>query len=455
MSGMRPLKIGISWVRGVVGETLTPELIVDFACAFGTYVEGQPVAVGHDSRRSAPMVHAAVLGGLQSCGCQVLDLGLVPTPAIQYFIRSHRLAGGISITASHNDSRWNALKFVGLEGVLLRSFQSEEVMDIYHLGEFRKRAWDHLGVIKSVQNAAQRYFDFLLRKLDVPAIRKSHFTVVTDCCAGAGGGIVRSFLDQLGCKVISLNDEPDGEFPHSPEPNVANMKGLASVVKSVGAEIGFLVNIDVDRVGLVAEGGIALSEEYVFPIVADYVMNSTRGCVVSTLSTSAMVEDAARRQGRKVVRARIGEGYVLQKVLAEKAAVGGEGSGGVVIPKWTRWFDGFASMGLILEGMARKQTPLSGLAARLPRYHMVKGAVPSSSETIYPVIEAFRNRYQDKSPNLEDGVRVDWPDGWMHVRASNTEPLIRIIAEAEDPARARGIYEECLEQILSLHAGRT
>src|SRR5437867_5778553 len=184
---MKPLKIGISWVRGVVGETLTPELVVDFACAFGTFVDGAPVAVGHDSRRSAPMVHAAVLSGLQSCGCPVLDLGLLPTPIIQHVVSSRRLAGGISVTASHNDARWNALKFIGREGMLLNPFQSEEVMDIYHLGEFRKAAWNHLGKVRHTQGASSRYFGFLFRRLDVPLIRRSRFKVVCDCCAGAGG----------------------------------------------------------------------------------------------------------------------------------------------------------------------------------------------------------------------------------------------------------------------------
>ena len=452
---MRPLKIGISWVRGVVGETLTPELVVDFACALGTFVDGGPVAVGHDSRRSAPMVHAAVLAGLQSCGCPVLDLGLLPTPIIQHVIRSRRLAGGISVTASHNDARWNALKFIGRDGILLNSYQSQEVMDIYHLGEFRKQPWNRLGKIQRASDFAPRYFDFLLRRLDVPLIRKSRFTVVSDCCAGSGGGIVRAFLERLGCTVVALNDDPDGDFPHPPEPSVRNMKGLASVVRSVDADAGFLVNVDVDRVGFVAEHGDALSEEYVFAILADYLMDSTRGCVISTLSTSRMVDTAARRHNRKVVYARIGEGYVLQKVLSERAAVGGEGSGGVVVPKWNLWFDGFTSMGLILECIARKKVKLSELASRLPRYHMLKGSIPSSSETIYPLIEAFRRRYQDHNPSLEDGVRVDWDDAWVHIRASNTEPLIRVIVESEKPARAREIYDECLDLIRSLQGGRT
>jgi len=447
---VKPLKIGISWVRGVVGETLAPELVVDFACAFGTFVEGAPVAVGHDSRRSAPMVHAGVLAGLQSCGCDIVDLGLLPTPIIQYAVRSRRLAGGISITASHNDARWNALKFIGRDGMLLNSFQSGQVMDIYHLGEFRKRPWDKLGQIRRDERAAQGYFEFLLDKLDAPRIRKAHLKVVTDCCAGAGGGLVRGFLERIGCTVVALNDEPDGDFPHSPEPNVRNMKGLASVVKSVGADAGFLVNTDVDRVGLVAGGGIPLSEECVLPILADYILDSTPGCVVSTLSTSRMVESAAARHGRKLIRARIGEGYVLQKVVTEKAAVGGEGSGGVVVPKWTRWFDGFASMGLVLECMARRKTTLAELAAGLPRYHMIKGSIPSSSERIYPLLEAFRKSYHSESPNLEDGVRVDWKDAWLHIRASNTEPLIRIIVEAENLARARELYDLCYAQVQRL-----
>ena len=315
---MRPLKIGISWVRGVVGETLTPELLVDFACAFGTFVDGSTVAVGYDSRRSSPMVHAAVLAGLQSCGCTSRRPGLAPTPLVQFAIRSCRLAGGISITASHNDAKWNALKFIGKEGMLLNSFQSQEVMDIYHLGEFRKNPWNSLGKVRALPDIPERYFEYLLARLDVPSIRKARLKMVSDCCDGAGAGLIPAFLERLGCKVIRLNDEPDGEFPHPPEPNVRNMKGVASVVESVEADLGISVNADADRLGFVAAGGTALSEEYVFPIVADYLLESTRGPVVSTLSTSRMVENAAARHGRKVIYARIGEGYVVEKVHERK-----------------------------------------------------------------------------------------------------------------------------------------
>jgi phosphomannomutase len=451
---MKPLKIGISWVRGVVGETLTPEVLVDFACAFGTFVEGAPVAVGHDSRRSAPMVHAAVLAGLQSCGCPIVDLGLVPTPIVQYVVRSRRLAGGISLTASHNDARWNALKFIGRDGMLLNPFQSEAVMDIYHLGEFQKRPWNGLGPVRRDAAAVARYLEFVWSRLDTAALGRARFSVVTDACSGAGGGLARRFLERLGCRVLALNDAADGEFPHAPEPNVSNMRGLASVVASVRADAGFLLNIDVDRVGLVADGGVALGEECVLPIVADYVLESARGSVVTTLSTSRMVEAVAARRKRGVVRARVGEGYVVHRVVAEHAAVGGEGSGGVVVPKWTRWFDGFLSMGLVLECMARRGARLSELAAKLPRYHMLKGAVPSSSEHVYPVIESFRRLYREQDPNLDDGVRVDWADAWLHVRASNTEPLVRVIVEAEDPHRARELFDQSLDQIRRLQTGR-
>ena len=266
--------------------------------------------------------------------------------------------------------------------------------------------------------------------------------------------MIPAFLERLGCKVIRLNDEPDGEFPHPPEPNVRNMKGVASVVESVEADLGISVNADADRLGFVAAGGTALSEEYVFPIVADYLLDSTRGPVVSTLSTSRMVESAAARHGRKVIYARIGEGYVVEKVQSEKAAVGGEGSGGVVVPRWNRWFDAFSTAAIVLQCMARTEATLDELANRLPRYYLLKGALPSPSERTYPILEAFRRRYQENSPNLDDGVRVDWPDAWLHVRASNTEPLVRIIVEAEGETRARDLYDQSIDQIAQLQAGR-
>jgi phosphomannomutase len=447
---MKPLKIGISSIRGVVGETLTPELLVDFACAFGTFVDGGAVAVAHDSRKSAPMVRAAVLAGLQSCGCTVIDGGLLPTPILQHLVRSKHLPGGISITASHNDSQWNALKFVGENGSLLNPYQSEQVMDIYHLGEFRKSGWDRLGNIMPDSRAARMYFRFLRSKLDASVIRDRRFHVAVDACSGAGARFATGFLESLGCKVTALNDEPDGEFPHSPEPSAANMRGLASVVRSVGADLGFLLNSDVDRIGAVAGGGVALSEEYILPILADSVLAGKKGSVVSTYSTSRMVDSVAERYGRKVLRSRIGEGYVVQRVLLEKAAIGGEGSGGVVVPAWCSWFDGFAVMGLLLETLASTGRSLADAAAALPKYHMIKGSTASSTERMYRIIEFFRHRYREHAPNLEDGVRVDWPHSWIHVRASNTEPLIRVIVESEDAQKARELFTECMDQIARL-----
>jgi phosphomannomutase len=291
--------------------------------------------------------------------------------------------------------------------------------------------------------------------LDTHAIRAAGFRIVTDACNGSGAGLAAHFLERLGCRVTALNDVPDGDFPHSPEPTVRNMRGLAAVVTSVGADVGFLINADADRVGLVAGGGGTLSEEYVFPIVAAYRLESARGPVVSTLSTSRMVESVALLHKRPVVRARIGEGHVVQTALMQRAAIGGEGSGGVLVPQWTRWFDGFATMGVLLECLARRGVPLAELAGELPRFHMLKGTIPSSTERIYPIIEDFRREYRETNPNLEDGVRVDWKDAWLHVRASNTEPLIRVIVEAEDAGKARALFDGSLDRIRRMQSGRS
>ena len=281
-------------------------------------------------------------------------------------------------------------------------------------------------------------------------MKKRNLHVVVDACAGAGAGLASGFLESLGCRVTALNDEPDGEFPHSPEPRVQNMRGLSSVVASVGAAAGFLLNSDVDRVGAVAAGGEALSEEYILPILAGTVLAGKRGNVVSTYSTSRMIDSVAEKFGRNVVRSRIGEGYVVQRVLLEKAAIGGEGSGGVVLPSWCLWFDGFAVMASLLQMVASTGRSLSEAAAELPKLHMIKGSVASSSERMYRIIEVFRRRYREHSPNLDDGVRVDWPHSWFHVRASNTEPLIRVIVESEDLERARQIFADCMDQITRL-----
>lgn len=439
---MRQLKIGTSSVRGVVGETLTPELLVDFACAFGTYCDGGTVVIGRDTRQSSTMLRAAALSSLLSTGCKVIDLGISATPLVSFAVRELRAAGGLSITGSHNDSRWNALKFIGPDGSLLNAVNSEELLDIYHATEFTRVPWDHLQPWTPAPDLLERYLQHLLTALDVERIRAQHFRVAMDFCNGTGATVAVPLLEALGCTLIPLNEEPGSEFAHPPAPTAANMRQLAALLRYLDADLGAAINIDGDRIGFVTAAGEPLSEEHTFPLVAEHLLSRTPGPVVTNLSTSRMIDEVARSYGQSVIRTLIGEGHVVDKALAEHAVIAGEGSGGVAMPPASATFDGFLALGAVLEAMAATGESLAALADRLPQYFMRKGTLACSPDIVYQVLDGFRESFPGQAMNLTEGIRVDWEDAWLHIRASNTEPLLRIIVEATEATRADAIFNE-------------
>ncbi|MCC6446322.1 MAG: phosphoglucosamine mutase [Armatimonadetes bacterium] len=441
---MRQLKIGTSWVRGVVGDSLTPELIVNLGCAFGTYCDGKTVVIGRDTRQSSDMLRAAVVSSLLSTGCRVVDLGFSPTPLVSFAVRQLEAAGGLSITGGHNDSRWNALKFIGADGALLNAISSEEVLDIYHAAEFARVPWDGLKAWDCAPDILGRYLDHITTALDVERIRSARLRVAVDFCNGTGAAVAAPLLDALGCKLILLNEEPEAEFAHPPAPSVENMRQLAALLRYLSADLGVALNIDGDRIGFVTAEGTPLSEEDSFPLVADYLLSRSPGPVVTNLSTSHMIDEVARRYGQPVIRTYIGEGYVVDKGLTAHAAIAGEGSGGIAILPTVATFDGFLALGLVLEAMAARGETLAALAGRLPRYVMKKGSLSCPPDRVHAVMEHFRALYPDRETDQTDGLLVRWEDAWLHVRGSNTEPIVRIIAEAKDAARAESLFEEAM-----------
>jgi phosphomannomutase len=453
---MRQLKIGVSSVRGVVGDPLTPEMIVDFACAYGTYCDGGTVVIGRDARQSSVMLRAAVLSSLLSTGCRVVDLGLAPTPLVSFAVRDAGYAGGISITGSHNDISWNALKFIAADGTLLNAVASEEVLDIYHAAAFTRATWEQLQGCEQAPDLQDRYLQHLLASLEVEQIRARRFRVAVDFCNGTGYPVVSHLLEALGCTLIPLNEVAGSDFAHPPAPSAQNMRQLAALLRYLDADLGVALNIDGDRIGFVTASGLALSEECSFPIIADYLLSRRPGPVVTNLSTSRMIEGVARRYGQPTIRTLIGEGYVIDKALAEHAIVAGEGSGGVAAPPFAHTFDAFQNLGVILEAMAVTGESLQALADRLPRYCIRKGVLACPPNLVYQVLDGFRAQYAGQSLDLSEGVRVEWADAWLHLRASNTEPLLRLIVEAESPARADSLFEEVMAQAHRMafgHAG--
>jgi phosphomannomutase len=434
---MRELKIGTSWVRGVVGDALTPELIVDFASAFGTWCEGGPVVIGRDTRRSSEALRAAVTAGLLSTGCEVVDLGVVPTPVISFAVRELGTAGGIAVTGSHNDARWNALKFLGPDGALLNAVKSEELLDIYHGSGYLLAPWDRIKPVEMDSGRlVDRYLEHLFSVLDAELIRARGLRVAVDFCSGTGAAITASFLRELGCVLLPLNEEPTGEFPHPPAPSVANMRQLAALMKCLDADFGAAINVDGDRIGFVTGDGLALSEEYTLPLAASIRLKRRPGPVVTNLSTSRMIDSVAAQHGQPVIRTSVGESHVIDLGLAESAALAGEGSGGVAALPVAMTFDGLLTLGLVLEQVACTASSLGAIAESFPRYSIRKRHLPCPPNLVYRVLDRFRAQYADLEPDCRDGVRVCREDSWLHVRASNTEPILRIIVEAETSDRA-------------------
>ncbi len=434
---MKLLKLNISGVRGIVGQTITPELVIDFASAFGTMLPAGKVLAGRDSRKSGLMVQEAAVSALLSTGHEVVNLGICPTPIIQFLVKQHRAAGAIAITAGHNPAEWNALNFINSQGTYLNEFQGSELLDIYHLGHFAHQKLKKSPAVVNELNAEEVYFSWLSRRLRTEEISRARFKVVVDPCNGAGAGLVNKFFQSLGCELVAVNNEPSGYFPHEPEPRPRNAGEVSSLVRATGASVGFLLNSDVSRVSLVAETGETLSEEYTLPVVAGYYLEQQPGPVITSLSTSRMIEEVAARSRVPVIRTRVGQSALVQTMLQEDGALAGEGSGGLALRRFQPAFDGFAVMGLVLEAMAVKQKKLSELVKALPRYHIVKDKIVCPPHRLHSLVAETRKLYPRAEINLLDGLHVTLKEAWVHIRASSTEPLIRIIAESPSATRAQ------------------
>jgi len=446
---MKPLKIGITGVRGVVGESFTPELVVEFAQAFGTYMDSGRILVCRDTRPSGPMVRAGVSAGLLAAGCEVIDLDVCTTPSMQLAITQLGAVGGIAITAGHNPEQWNALKFVRGDGLYLNSTQGEELLDIYHQGEFIKIGWDKIKTgIKSL-DATSHHITKLKGAFDLEAIRAKHFRVAVDCCNGACARLIPRWLAELGCEVLALNDDTSAPFPHSPEPKPETMAQLRAVVKAGGADIGFAHDADGERLGIVTEQGEPLSEELTLTLATEIRLQQQVGPIVTNVSTGSAVDQIAARHGASVVRTPVGQAYISEAMLEHEAVLGGEGSGGIAVPEVHATHDSAAAIGLILERLARNGERVSELVGQLPRLTMIKHNFQLEPNRLYSVLQSFRLIVEREQliHDLTDGIKVSLPDGWVHARASNTESMIRLIVEAEDGTRAQQLLEWARDRI--------
>ena len=346
-------------------------------------------------------------------------------------------------------------QFINSRGALFNPTEGEELLDLYHAAAFKKVSWNRLGRERKLKDFLEDYIFSVVGALEVEAIRRCNFKVVLDAANGTAAKVVGPLFDFLGCKVILINEELDGDFAHPPAPSKENMKQLAAVVRNVKVDIGFAVNTDVDRVGIVTGKGTILSEEYTFPLVAAHVLKQQGEVVVTNFSTSRMIDHVAKERKARVIRTKIGEGNVVSRCIYENALLGGEGSGGVAYMPLVKGFDGFLTMALILEAMAHSGKTVEELVGLLPNYAMRKGVVSSPPEKVYHALEEVRRRYAEESPVLADGVLVSWADMWLHVRASSTEPLLRVIVEGENPQKVDRLFEDTLGLVNSTVYGKS
>jgi phosphomannomutase len=447
---MEPLKIGITGVRGVVGEAFTPDLVVRFAEAFGAYVDGGRVLVCRDPRPSGPMVQAAVTAGLLAVGCEVVDLGVCPTPSLQLAVPWQKASGGVSITGGHNPPEWNALKFVRADGLYLSSEQGEELLDVFHQGATSRVGWERIRTRVEERDAIEHHLERLRGAFDGAAVRARRPKVVVDCLNGSCAHLVPRWLSTLGCEVLPINDDPTLPFPHLPEPGVAAAAQTRAVVRAGGADVGLVLDADGERLSLVDDTGRALSEELTLPLAAEAALTRRAGAVVTNVSTSGLVDRVAARRGGHVVRTPVGQAFVAEAILEHHAVIGGEGNGGVAVPAVQASPDSAAAAALLLDHLARSGRPLSALVSELPVLSVQKLAVPVSPNLLYSVLAGFRRAIGEApgaTVDQTDGVKVLWSDGWVHVRASNTQSLVRIIAEADRPERAREMVDWARERL--------
>ena len=455
---MSDLMVSISGVRGIIGDSLGPIEAVRFGMALGTFLRRTDkdgtttVCIGRDSRPSGAMMASSVIAGLTAAGCGAIDLGIVTTPGAALMVRHLNCAGGVVITASHNPAQWNGIKFIRSDGIAFPDEQARQIRQHYFDGDFDVCDAANCGRVSTSGKTHAVHVDTVLQICDKLLIGSKRFRVVLDSINGAGCVVTAHLLSALGCELIHINGRADGNFAHQPEPTAENLRELGPSVSAHRAAVGFAQDPDADRLAVIDELGNYIGEEYTLALAAKYIFAKGPGTAVANLSTSRMIDRLAKDAGCSVIRTPVGEAHVANAIIQNGAVIGGEGNGGVIDPRVVPVRDSLVGIALILELMAETGQPLSELVSQIPRYHMVKTKFPCPAGRSAELLEAVRRHYEglgdsgDIRVDISDGIRIDLPDGWVHLRASNTEPIMRIIAESNSPQRT----DELIAQIKGL-----
>jgi len=453
---MQFLRVGTSGMRGKLAEGLSPDVATKYLSALGTYAECGKMVIGRDSRVSSRMFYELAISVLTSCGIDVIAIDLAIAAELSFAIKDFGACGGLLISAGHHAADWNSLIPFNQDGSYFNSVQTQELLDIYHSGDFRNCTWDKIGDVIEVTNEYKKnYADELVSKIDIEAIAKADFSVILDFCNGPGSIVAEYIIEKYKLNFLLINKCKSGHLPHDPEPRPRNASQVQTLVTTLNSDAGFVFCSDMSRFAIVTEKGDRLSEECSYPIVLYYLLKTHdyKGSVVSTYCTTKMVDDIVLKYGAKLVKAEPGQSYVVDKISESGALIGGEGSGSVSAPTHLPCYDGFLGILLVLENMAKSGKSLSELKAKLPEYHIVKKKISCNPGQGYSIIRNARNFFSDADVSEVGGIRFDWKDGWVNLRPSRTEPILRMTVEHKSKEKAVDLALQVrglLERLVSL-----
>ncbi|MFA9478991.1 phosphoglucosamine mutase [Phycisphaerales bacterium AB-hyl4] len=447
-----PLMLSVSGARGIVGQSLTPTMIARYAAAVGSWLREQVadrpphVVLGRDSRPSGPLCEHAAIAGLLGVGCRVTCLGVATTPGVAIMTQHLGADGGMVITASHNPIIWNGIKTLRHDGVAPPPDQAKQIIDRFHDDRIDYVDVESLQPVAYNDDTPRVHRDAILPHIDASAIRNAKLKVVVDGVHGAGGMETAAMLEALGVACVHKYADPTGRFPHPPEPTAEHLTELCELVPTHGAAVGFAQDPDADRLAIVDEQGRYIGEEYTLALCARHVLKAGQ-VAAANLSTSRMLDDVAAAVDGRVVRTPVGEANVAAGMQQYQASIGGEGNGGIILPKVSYVRDSLVGIALVLEMLAKRQKPLSEIVAETPSYAILKDKVPVDPELVKKLGPTLRGAFADAQVDDQDGVRLDWADRWVHVRPSNTEPILRLIAEARDDDTAQALLAQTREAL--------
>lgn len=444
---MENLKISVSGIRGIYPSDLSFEIVYKFGLAYGNFLKEKNVYIGRDTRTSGEILKHILISSLLATEKNVIDLGIAPTPVVQFFVEKNKKRGGVIITASHNPIEYNGIKFLSSKGTFLNEKEGEILIEIFKKGKFSisKKS----GELFIETDISDKFFQAIYKEINIEEIKKSNFKIAVDVCQGVGALYTKEFLEKLNCKVEILNEKPYGIFAHNPEPKKETLKQLSEYIKNKNMDIGFAQDPDGDRLAIVDENGNIVGEEIVLAICVKSILEKTKTPIVVNLSTSMIIDYIAEKFGVNVYRTKIGEVNVVEKMKKVKSIIGGEGNGGVIYAPFHYGRDSFVAMALILEYMAEKEKSISEIVSEFPVYFMKKEKYEMEISKIKEIMKKIEAKYKKEKIDLNDGLKIIKNDGWIHIRPSGTEPVLRLIVETKDEKTLK----EYLQEIKSIIFG--